>query len=151
MGLNTIQTYVFWNYHQPRSPSETIRMDVLTDFVALAGSMDLHVTVRIGPYVCAEYFYGGLPLWMRSVGASCFRCSDPQWKHFMLQWLTTVAKTLRPLFASNGGPIIMVQVENEYNGDDQAYLDWAVEAANNVTQGEVLWNLCVSLCARWKR
>ena len=70
----------------------------------------------------------------------CFRCSDPVWKREMQRWVSVVVDKIKPLLASNGGPIIWMQVENEYDRDDD-YLEWAVSMARNITT-EIPWSLC---------
>ena len=98
-------------------------------------------------YICGEYYFGGIPVWMRESGAECFRCSDSIWKQQMARWVKVVVEKIRPQLANNGGNVFMLQVENEYSGgggaggSDQAYLDWAVDMARDLTT-EVPWELC---------
>eukprot|EP00050_Salpingoeca_kvevrii_P009598 m.3803 g.3803 ORF g.3803 m.3803 type:complete len:916 (+) comp2353_c0_seq2:127-2874(+) len=147
LGINTIQTYFMWNFHEAQRGNFTWegRAD-LPAFLQLAADNDLFVALRIGPYVCGEYYFGGIPLWMRDLDdISCFRCDDAIWKREMQRVLQVVIEQVRPFLASQGGPIIMLQVENEYHGS-QSYLEWAVDAARNLTAGEsVPWNLCHDL------
>jgi hypothetical protein len=153
MGLNTIQTYVFWNYHEHHEGNVTwdkIADDMLdqsanlTKFIETAAENDLFVVLRIGPYVCGEYYFGGIPVWVRTLqDIKCFRCADPVWEEYMEKWTRTVVKQVEPLLASNGGPIVMMQIENEYNAD-LGYQTWAVEMARNITT-EVPWNICHSI------
>ena len=110
MGLNTIQTYVFWNAH------ETTRSQVgngdwsgrkdLPRFVELAAEHGLWVTVRIGPYICGEYYFGGIPVWMRDSGAECFRCDDAVWEREMKRWVNVVVDRIRcgPCTAQHSTP-----------------------------------------------
>ena len=121
----------------------------LTAFIAQAAAEDLFVTLRIGPYVCGEYYFGGIPVWVRSLkDIQCFRCADPVWETYMERWTRQVVQQVEPLLASNGGPIVMMQIENEYNGD-LSYQNWAVQMARNITTS-VPWNLChsQSLCTQ---
>ena len=145
MGINTIQTYFMWNFHEPHRGnwSWTGRRD-LSAFIRAAAKRDLEIILRIGPYVCGEYYFGGIPTWLRGVDdVQCFRCSDPVWKREMARVVAAVVDEVRPLLAVNGGNVLMLQVENEYNGGDQSYLDWAVDMALDTTKGEgALWNLC---------
>ena len=83
----------------------------LIHFIELAQSLNLNVVVRIGPYICGEYYFGGLPLWLRHTGAQCFRCSDPVWKYLVQEWMQIVIEKLEPYLAPNGGPIIMLQTD----------------------------------------
>ena len=150
LHLNTIQTYFMWNFHEGKERGNVTwsgRRD-LVQFIQLANEHGLYVNLRIGPYVCGEYYYGGLPLWLRTRETiQCFRCNDKVWKREMQRVLKYVVEKVRPLLASNGGNVILLQVENEYNGDgtteDQSYLEWAVDVANNLTLNEqALWSLC---------
>ena len=156
MGLNTVQTYTMWNFHEhKRGELDWSGRANLTHFLTLAAQNDLMVTLRIGPYVCGEYQFGGIPVWLRSVdNVTCFRCSDSVWKREMARFVGLIVEQARPFLASAGGPIIMLQVENEYNGRDEAYLRWAVDMANALTPGSsVPWNLCHdhALCAKVNR
>ena len=144
--FNTIQTYVLWDQHEPVQGSISWSgRNNITAFASLAQSFGLNVVVRIGPYICGEHFNGGIPLWMRTVegsGASCFRCADPVWEGFSTHVLSAVVGELSAssLLFPQGGPVIMLQVENEYNGDIK-YLTDVVDAARNVTT-DVPWILC---------
>mmetsp|Transcript_25590 Transcript_25590/g.50082 ORF Transcript_25590/g.50082 Transcript_25590/m.50082 type:complete len:1016 (+) Transcript_25590:3-3050(+) len=149
MGINTIQTYSFWNVHEPKEGQlEWTGQADLREFIHTASAHNLFVTLRIGPFVCAEYLYGGLPLWMRHKNASCYRCSDPVWEREMSKWTATVVEQVEDLLYPHG-PVIMLQIENEYNGPDAAYLDWSVSMARNLTT-KVPWILChdVTLCSK---
>ena len=149
-GLNTIQTYVAWDEHEPVEGNVSFagRND-LVGFTALAGSLGLRVVVRIGPYICGEHFNGGIPLWMRDSGAACFRCSDARWEAFTVHVLSTVVGALRAggQLWTQGGPVVLLQVENEYSGRDAAYLAYEVAAARAETT-DVPWILChdLALC-----
>lgn len=152
MGMNAVQTYVFADEHAPSAtgPWDFSGRNNLTAFTSLAASLGLKVVVRIGPYACGEHFNGGVPLWMREK-ASCFRCSDPGWLAFTTLALNTVVGELEAhgqLWPS-GGPVVALQVENEYNGSDEAYLAAALAAARAATSA-VPWLLChdLALCAR---
>jgi hypothetical protein len=146
MGLNTIQTYVFWSFHERERGELDWSSDRrnLTAFIKLAQETGLYVTLRIGPYACGEYTYGGIPTWMRDTNAKCFRCSDPVWQHEMATFVGAVVEQVKPLLLPNGGPVLMLQVENEYRGTDLQYLNWAVDMARNTTTA-VPWILCHDL------
>ena len=155
MGLNTIQTYFMWNFHEHKRGNMTWsgRAD-LAAFVRAAAKAGLFVVLRIGPYICGEYYMGGIPIWMRDAGIKCDRCSDPVWEQEMGRIVGLAVEQVRPLLASNGGPIIMLQVENEYGGSDFPYLKWSVDMANKLTVGEsVPWILCHdhAACAKINR
>jgi beta-galactosidase len=126
MGLNTITTYVFWNFHEPR-PGEydfTGQHDV-AEFVREAQSEGLYVNLRPGPYSCAEWDWGGYPAWLLKQPGIVVRSTDPKFMEPARRWLLRLGKELAPLQVGNGGPIIMVQVENEYGsfGNDHAYME----------------------------
>jgi beta-galactosidase len=126
MGLNTITTYVFWNFHEPR-PGEydfTGQHDV-AEFVREAQSVGLYVNLRPGPYSCAEWDWGGFPSWLFKDPGIVVRSTDPKFMEPARRWLLRMGQELAPLQIGNGGPIIMVQVENEYGsfGNDHAYME----------------------------
>lgn len=153
-GLNTIQTYVTWDEHEPQQGAISFSgKNNLTAFTALAASLGLKVVVRIGPYICGEHFNGGVPLWMRSPpsSAQCFRCSDPAWLNFSQHVLGAVVGELKGASQlwTQGGPVIALQVENEYGGGDVGYLKAVVAQARALTT-EVPWILChdLALCSQ---
>jgi beta-galactosidase len=126
MGLNTITTYVFWNYHEPR-PGEydfTGQHDV-AEFIREAQSEGLYVILRPGPYVCAEWEWGGFPAWLLKTHGIVVRSSDPRFMQPVHRWFMRLGEELAPLQIGDGGPIIAVQVENEYGsfGNDHAYME----------------------------
>jgi beta-galactosidase len=126
MGLNTVTTYVFWNFHEP-SPGVfdfSGQRDV-AEFVREAQSEGLYVNLRPGPYSCAEWEWGGFPAWLLKDHSIVVRSSDPKFLEPARRWLLRLGKELAPLQAGNGGPIISVQVENEYGafGDDHGYME----------------------------
>lgn len=126
MGLNTITTYVFWNEQEPK-PGEfdfTGNNDV-AEFVREAQQEGLYVILRPGPYVCAEWEFGGFPAWLLKDHSMVVRSSDPKFIAATTDYMNHVGQQLAPLQIGNGGPIIAVQVENEYGsfGDDHAYME----------------------------
>ncbi|WP_200301565.1 glycoside hydrolase family 35 protein [Streptomyces adelaidensis] len=127
LGLNTVDTYVPWNFHQPRA-DEPPRFDGWRDverFVRTAGEEGLDVIVRPGPYICAEWSNGGLPSWLTGRDLAV-RSSDPAFTSAVGHWFDDLVPRLAALQTSEGGPIVAVQVENEFGsyGDDHAYLRW---------------------------
>jgi beta-galactosidase len=126
MGLNTITTYVFWNFHEAR-PGEynfTGQHDV-AEFIREAQAEGLYVILRPGPYVCAEWEWGGYPAWLLKDHEIVVRSTDPKFMEPARRWLNRLGKELAPLQIGNGGPIIAVQVENEYGsfGNNHAYME----------------------------
>jgi len=104
------------------------------------------VNLRIGPYVCAEWTYGGIPVWVGLKPGAKMRCTNKAWQDAMQAWFQTVVAKAAPFFAPNGGPVVMVQVENELHTDDTAYVNWcgtmaqSVLAANSVSVPLIMCN-----------
>lgn len=131
MGLNTVTTYVFWNVHEPRpGVYDFTGQNDVAEYIREAQQEGLHVILRPGPYVCAEWDLGGYPSWLLKDRSLVLRSSDPKYLAAMQTWFARLGKEIEPLLLRNGGPIIAVQVENEYGsfGDDHAYMQ-AVKAA----------------------
>ncbi|GAA4837205.1 glycoside hydrolase family 35 protein [Saccharopolyspora rosea] len=126
LGLNTVDTYVAWNFHEPRRGEVDFSgwRDVVR-FVETAAEAGLKVTVRPGPYICAEWDFGGLPAWLLADRTMPLRCDEPPYRELVDEWFGTLLPKLTPLQATRGGPIIAFQVENEYGsyGDDLAHLE----------------------------
>lgn len=124
-GLNTVETYVAWNIHEP-NPGEFnfSGMADLVAFVELAAELDLYVIVRPGPYICAEWELGGLPAWLLKDPLMEFRCSYQPYLDAVDRFYDELIPKLVPLQSTNGGPLLAVQVENEYGsyGNDTNYL-----------------------------
>ena len=115
-GLNAISTYVEWSLHQP-SETEwrwTGEADLI-EFLNIAQEEDLLVLLRPGPYICAERDFGGLPYWLLTrVPDIKLRTNDSRYMRYVEIYLNEVLTRVRPYLRGNGGPVIMVQVENEY-------------------------------------
>jgi beta-galactosidase len=125
MGLNTVCAYLFWNQIEPR-PGEfnwSGQADV-AGFCRIAQEEGLWVILRPGPYSCAEWEMGGLPWWLLKNDDIQLRTRDPRYLDAAKKYLKEVGRVLGPLQITHGGPILMVQVENEYGfqGNDTAYL-----------------------------
>ena len=126
MGLNTITTYVFWNLHEPRpGVYDFAGQNDVAEYIREAQQEGLNVILRPGPYVCAEWDLGGYPSWLLKDHSLVLRSQDPKYIAAVERWFTRLAKEITPLLLRNGGPIIAVQVENEYGsfGDDHAYME----------------------------
>ncbi|GAA1970613.1 glycoside hydrolase family 35 protein [Kitasatospora viridis] len=125
MGLNTVETYVPWNLHEPRHGAYDFggRLD-LVGFVRAAERAGLHVLVRPGPYICAEWEFGGLPAWLLADPGMRVRCAHPGYLAAVERWFDELVPRLVPLLAERGGPVLGLQVENEYGsyGTDGEYL-----------------------------
>jgi beta-galactosidase len=126
MGLNAVCAYLFWNMHEPR-PGEfdfSGQADA-AEFCRLAQREGLWVILRPGPYACAEWEMGGLPWWLLKQEGMKVRSRDPRFLNPARAWLKEVGRRLGPLQIDHGGPIILVQVENEYGSFDKdaAYME----------------------------
>ena len=142
-GLNMLQTYVFWSMHEPErgQPYNFESNANLTHFIELAAASGLFVNLRIGPYVAAEWAYGGLPAWLNEVPGIQLRSNNSVWEMEMARFVSDIAKLVEPYLARNGGPIVMAQIENEYHWDDQAYIEWCGKFSDSLHLG-IPWLMC---------
>jgi beta-galactosidase len=126
MGLNTVCAYLFWNFHEWREGRYDWRdQRDAAEFCRLAQAEGLWVILRPGPYACAEWEMGGLPWWLlKQPGDAFLRTRAEAFTGPARRWLAEVGRVLAPLQVTAGGPILMVQVENEYGffAQDLAYL-----------------------------
>ncbi|XP_068665550.1 beta-galactosidase 9 [Aristolochia californica] len=150
-GADLIQTYVFWNGHEPIRGQYNFegRYD-LVKFVKLVGSAGLYLHLRIGPYVCAEWNFGGFPVWLRDVPGIEFRTDNTPFKEEMKRFVEKIVDLMRQemLFSWQGGPIILLQIENEYGNIESTYgqkgreyVKWAASMAYGLGAG-VPWVMC---------
>ncbi|KAI7749913.1 hypothetical protein M8C21_033957 [Ambrosia artemisiifolia] len=175
-GLDVIQTYVFWNLHEPQ-PGQydfTGRNDIVS-FIKQVQQQGLYVSLRIGPFIEAEWSYGyaifitityryvrchnsfpmnmsfrGLPFWLHDVPGIVFRTNNEPFKLYMQNFTTKIVDMMKAenLFASQGGPIILSQIENEYQNiegafheDGSRYVNWTAQMAVGQNTGEP-WMMC---------
>ncbi|XP_021751137.1 putative beta-galactosidase [Chenopodium quinoa] len=150
-GLDVIQTYVFWNGHEP-SPGKFNfegRYD-LVKFIKLIQQAGLYVHLRIGPFVCAEWNFGGFPVWLKYVPGIEFRTDNGPFKEKMQDFTAKIVNMMKAekLFHWQGGPIILSQIENEYGpveweigAPGKAYTKWAAQMAEGLNAG-VPWIMC---------
>jgi beta-galactosidase len=125
MGLNTVTTYVFWNLHEPEPGHFDFRgQNDLAEYLRIAQQEGLFVILRPGPYVCAEWEFGGYPAWLLKDRSIVVRSLDPKFMQPAADWFHHLGPVVKPFLLANGGPIIAVQVENEYGsfGKDHAYM-----------------------------
>lgn len=150
-GLDVIQTYVFWNGHEPSPGKYNFegRFD-LVKFIKLVQAAGLYVHLRIGPYVCAEWNFGGFPVWLKYVPGIEFRTDNGPFKVAMQGFVSKIVSMMKSesLFEPQGGPIIMSQIENEYGpvewtigAPGKAYTKWAAQMAVGLNTG-VPWIMC---------
>lgn len=129
MGLNTVDTYVPWNLHQPRP--DTHRWDGpldLAGFLRVAQDEGLLVLLRPGPYICAEWEGGGLPSWLLAEPDIRLRSTDARYLGAVDRYFGELLPRIAPFLGSRGGPVVAVQVENEFGayGEDPHYLHYLV-------------------------
>jgi len=126
MGLNTVATYVFWNYHEPEEGAFDFTSESrdIAEFIRTAQEESLWVIVRPGPYACAEWEFGGYPWWLLGDSQVVVRGMDARFLAASRNYLARLGKEIAPLQVTRGGPVIMVQVENEYGsfGADRAFM-----------------------------
>ncbi|XP_038973929.1 beta-galactosidase 11-like [Phoenix dactylifera] len=150
-GLNAIETYVFWNIHEPVQGQFNFsgRYD-LVRFIKVVQEAGMFLILRIGPYVEAEWNFGGFPYWLKEIPGMIFRTDNEPFKDHMQKFVTMIVEKMRSekLFAPQGGPIILAQIENEYNNVEAAfqegglrYVKWAGEMALSLNAG-VPWVMC---------
>ncbi|KAI8025515.1 Beta-galactosidase 13 [Camellia lanceoleosa] len=150
-GLNVISTYVFWNLHEPIQGQFNFEgNNDVVKFIKLIDELGLYAILRIGPYIEAEWNHGGFPYWLREVPNITFRTDNEPFKHHMKKYATMIIEMMKKekLFATQGGPIILSQIENEYNNIQLAYresglryIQWAANMAVSLQTG-VPWIMC---------
>jgi len=141
MGFNTLQTYVAWNFHEPVRG----RVDFSGDrdieaFVALAKEIGLLVLLRPGPYICAEWEFGGFPAWLLADDRMRLRTYEPVYIAAISAWWSTLLSAMRKHLYHNGGAIVAVQIENEFgqygdvskNADDLRYMKHLVHLTRQI-------------------
>ena len=124
-GFNTVETYTCWNLHERHEGEFDFsgNLDVVA-YIETAAELGLHVILRPGPYICAEWDLGGLPSWLLNYENMPLRCYDELFLSKLRPYFNELLRRVRPHLAVNGGNIFMLQVENEYGsyGDDKDYL-----------------------------
>jgi beta-galactosidase len=126
MGVNTIAVYIFWNFHETaegRFDFTTPNHDIAA-FLKIVREEDMWVLLRPGPYVCAEWDFGGLPAYLLRVPDLKVRCLDTRYMAAAERYIRALSQVIKPLQVTEGGPILMLQIENEYGsfGNDRNYL-----------------------------
>ena len=127
MGCNTIAAYIFWNYHEEKEGVFDFKTENrnIAEFIKICQQEGMWVLLRPGPYVCAEWDFGGLPPYLLKYPDIKVRCMDPRYMAATERYISELAKQVNALQCVNGGPILMVQIENEYGsyGNDKNYLE----------------------------
>ncbi|HWC53183.1 MAG TPA: beta-galactosidase family protein, partial [Chitinophagaceae bacterium] len=126
MGCNTIAVYVFWNYLEPKEGVFDFKTGNhnIAEFIRICQQERMWVLLRPGPYVCAEWDFGGLPSYLLKIPDIKVRCMDSRYMNAVTKYFSRLAQEIKPLQCTNGGPILMLQIENEYGsyGNDKKYL-----------------------------
>ncbi|OMP01166.1 Glycoside hydrolase, family 35 [Corchorus olitorius] len=150
-GVDVIQTYVFWNLHEPQPGQYDFsgRYD-LVKFIKEIQAQGLYACLRIGPFIESEWNYGGFPFWLHDVPGIVYRTDNEPFKFYMQNFTTKIVNLIKSegLYASQGGPIILSQIENEYQNVEAAfhekgpvYVQWAAKMAVDLETG-VPWVMC---------
>lgn len=130
LGFNTLETYIPWNVHEQKEEEYNFsgQFDIKR-FVQIAEELDLFVILRPSPYICAEWEFGGLPAWLLTYKNMRIRSSDPAFIEKVSRYYKKLLKQITPLQVDQGGPVIMMQLENEYGsyGEDKEYLKMLYE------------------------
>ena len=143
-GLDAVQTYVFWNVHEPRHGVYDFGgRQNLFRFIDLAHKEGLLVILRVGPYVDAEWDLGGLPSWLLTTENIMLRSADMRWQSYVYEWLDVLLPMVEPYLYRNGGPVILMQFENEYGsfGADWEYISNLITFFNDALPKENGLNL----------
>jgi len=136
-GFNTVETCTCWNLHE-RKEGEFDFSGILNleRYISIAASLGLNVILRPGPYICAEWDFGGFPSWLLNYPKMRLRCYDELFLSKVKRYYTELFRRVRPHLSTNNGNVIAVQIENEYGsyGDDKKYLQAIVDIykENNV-------------------
>lgn len=124
-GFNTVETYTCWNLHEPQEGVFNFSdMLDLESYIDLAAELGLNVILRPGPYICAEWEMGGLPAWLLRYKDMDIRCNDPMFLSKVERYYKELLRRIVPKLCTHGGPILMMQIENEYGsyGNDHEYM-----------------------------
>ncbi|KAF3450936.1 hypothetical protein FNV43_RR07025 [Rhamnella rubrinervis] len=150
-GLDAIETYIFWDQHEPVRRRYNFEGNLdFVKFFKLIQEAGLYGVLRIGPYVCAEWNYGGFPMWLKNMPDIQLRTDNEVYKNEMQTFTAKIVNMCKEakLFASQGGPIIIAQIENEYGnimshyGDaGKSYIKWCAQMAQSLNTG-VPWIMC---------
>lgn len=124
-GFTAVTTYVAWNLHEPKPGVYNFEGTAdIARFLKEADEEGLKVILRLSPYMCAEWEMGGLPSWLLSDRTLCLRCRDPKYMEAVRRYSKVLCEKVRPYLYTNGGPVILLGLENEYGsfGNDKGYL-----------------------------
>ncbi|CAD5194786.1 unnamed protein product [Musa acuminata subsp. malaccensis] len=150
-GVDAIDTYIFWNAHEPSRGEYNFEGNLnFIKFIKIVQDAGLYVVLRIGPYVCAEWNYGGFPVWLHQIPGIELRTNNDIFKAEMQTFTTLIVSMIKKekLLAPEGGPVIITQIENEYGnfikkyGDSgKKYIQWCADMAKSLNVN-VPWIMC---------
>ena len=124
-GFNTVETYTAWNLHERKEGEFDFSGNLdIVKYIETAEKVGLNVIVRPGPYICSEFDFGGLPSWLLAYPNIRLRCNDKEYLKKVRPYYRELLTRIRPHLCTNGGGVIMMQIENEYGsyGDDKDYM-----------------------------
>ncbi|EPB69728.1 glycosyl hydrolase family 35 [Ancylostoma ceylanicum] len=125
LGFNAIQYYIPWNFHEVyEGEYDFSGMRNFTEFSRIAYDLGMYTLIRVGPYICAEWENGGLPWWLLKKNISMMRTSEQRFKEEVSKWFSVLLPIVKPMLRQNNGPVLMVQVENEYGSYEGGYTAW---------------------------
>lgn len=125
MGLDAVQTYLAWNIHEPEEGCFNFSgMADFEKYISMAGELGLMVMVRVGPYICSEWEFGGFPAWLLNKEGMKLRCMNAPYLDAVKRYFDQILPKIKKLQCTCGGPVIAIQVENEYGsyGNDHEYI-----------------------------
>ena len=151
-GFNTVETYVAWNLHERKEGEFDFSGNLdIERYISIAESLGLKVIVRPGPYICSEFDFGGLPSWLLAYPDVHLRCNDPKYLEKVRPYYRELLSRVKPHLCTNGGGVIMLQIENEYGsyGDDKEYLravaemyrEYGIDCLLYTSDGPMFWML----------
>lgn len=126
MGCNTVETYIAWNVHEPKEGEFCFEGEAdICGFLDIAQELGLYVILRPSPYICAEWEFGGFPAWLLTKQGIRLRCNNKIYLDCVARYYDKLIPMLAPYQITNGGTVLMLQIENEYGsyGNDKDYLN----------------------------